>query len=188
MGARAPQRPFGGVAEPSTRRRARAPAPLGAASGAAARSLRTLSDDEEITAFRRFIRDELRGGAAPEPKADVEVAIVGVGPAGLSAAITAQRLGLSYAAIEQDRVLATIEAYPANKSVFFKPETMETRGGVRPAGAGAQREAILEEWTRALAEAGVRVNESESCESVKRAEDGDYFVVQTERGAGRSRQ
>ena len=32
----------------------------------------------------------------------MEVAIVGVGPAGLSAAITAARLGLSYAAIEQD--------------------------------------------------------------------------------------
>jgi len=28
----------------------------------------------------------------------------------------------------------------------------------------------------------VRVNEQESCKSVKRAEDGDYFVVQTERG------
>jgi thioredoxin reductase len=135
----------------------------------------------------RFIHEELRSGAAPEPRADVEVAIVGVGPAGLSAAITAQQLGLSYAAIEQDRVLATIEAYPANKYVFFKPETMEARGGVRPAGAGAQREAILAEWARALRETGVRVNESESCKSVKRAEDGDYFVVQTERGAEKSR-
>lgn len=134
-----------------------------------------------------FIRDELRDGAPPEPKADVEVAIVGVGPAGLSAAITAERLGLTYAAIEQDTVLATIEAYPANKYVFFKPETMEPRGGVRPEGAGAQREAILEEWTRAMRETGVRVNESESCKSVKRAEDGDYFVVQTERGLEKKR-
>jgi thioredoxin reductase len=136
----------------------------------------------------RFIHEELRGGAAPEPGADVEVAIVGVGPAGLSAAITAQQLGLSYAAIEQDRVLATIEAYPANKYVFFKPETMEPRGGVRPAGAGAQREAILAGWTRALAEAGVRVNEQESCKSVKKADGGDFFVVETERGVEKSRQ
>jgi len=135
----------------------------------------------------KYIRDELRNGAPPEPKADVEVVIVGVGPAGLSAAITAQRLGLSYAAIEQDRVLATIEAYPANKYVFFKPETMEPRGGIRPEGAGMQREAILSDWTRALSEMGVRVNEQESCKSVKRAEDGDYFVVQTERGVEKQR-
>jgi thioredoxin reductase len=135
----------------------------------------------------KHIHEELRDGAPPEPKADVEVVIVGVGPAGLSAAITAQRLGLTYAAIEQDRVLATIEAYPANKYVFFKPETMEPRGGVRPEGAGAQREAILEGWTRALRETGVRVNEQESCKSVKRAEDGDYFVVQTEQGLEKKR-
>jgi thioredoxin reductase (NADPH) len=134
-----------------------------------------------------FIHEELGNGAPPEPKADVDVVIVGVGPAGLSAAITAQRLGLSYVAVEQDKVLATIEAYPANKYVFFKPETMEARGGVRPEGAGAQREAILADWARALNAWKVRVNEQESCKSVRRAEDGDYFVVQTEQGAEKKR-
>jgi thioredoxin reductase len=127
------------------------------------------------------IAEEMRD-APPEPKAQIDVAIIGIGPAGLSAAITAHRLGLSYVGIEQDRVLATIEAYPANKYVFFKPETMEPHGGVRPEGAGAQREAILEEWTRIMRETGVRINEQESCKSIKRAEDGDYFIVRTERG------
>jgi thioredoxin reductase (NADPH) len=130
----------------------------------------------------KFIHEELRNGAPQEAKADVEVVIVGVGPAGLSAAITAQKLGLSYAAIEQDKVLATIEAYPANKYVFFKPETMEPRGDIRPEGAGLQREEILTGWVRTMQAAGVKVSEQESCKSVKRAEDGDYFVVQTERG------
>jgi thioredoxin reductase (NADPH) len=131
----------------------------------------------------KHIYEELRqNGTGPEAKSNVEVVIIGVGPAGLSAAITAQQLGLSYVGIEQDRVLATIEAYPANKYVFFKPETMEPRGGIRPEGAGAQREAILEGWARAMRESGVRVNEQESCKSVKRAEDGDYFVVKTEQG------
>jgi thioredoxin reductase len=135
----------------------------------------------------KFIHDELRNGAPPEPKAEVELVIVGVGPAGLSAAITAQRLGLSYAAIEQDKVLATIEAYPANKYVYFKPETMEPRGGIRPEGAGMQREDILNDWARSMRQSGVRVSEQESCKSIKRAEDGDYFVVQTERGVEKER-
>jgi thioredoxin reductase len=130
----------------------------------------------------KAIHEELRNGTPPEPKAAVEVAIIGIGPAGLSAAITAQQLGLTYVGIEQDKVLATIEAYPANKYVFFKPETMEPRGGVKPEGMGAQREAILEEWTRIMQQTGVRINELESCKSVKKAEDGDYFVVQTEQG------
>jgi thioredoxin reductase (NADPH) len=135
----------------------------------------------------KFIHEELRNGTPPEAKAAVEVLVIGVGPAGLSAVITAQQLGLSYVGIEQDRVLATIEAYPANKYVFFKPETMEPRGGVKPEGAGAQREAILEEWTRAMRESGVRVNELESCKSVKKAEDGDYFIIHTEQGAEKTK-
>lgn len=135
----------------------------------------------------KAIAEELRNGTPSEPKAGVEVAIIGIGPAGLSAAITAQHLGLSYVGIEQDKVLATIEAYPANKYVFFKPETMEPRGGVKPEGLGAQREAILEQWTRIMNETGVKINESESCKSVKKAEDGDYFIVQTEQGTDKKK-
>jgi thioredoxin reductase len=132
----------------------------------------------------KHIAGELRDAdARPEPKAQLDVAIIGIGPAGLSAAIKAQQFGLSYVGIEQDKVLATIDAYPANKYVFFKPETMQSRGGVAVEGAGAQREAILESWRRAMVESGVRVNESESCKSIARADDGDYFVVRTERGA-----
>jgi thioredoxin reductase len=127
------------------------------------------------------IAEELRALPA-EPGSDVQVAIVGAGPAGLSAAVTARRLGLSYVAVEQDRVLATIEAYPANKYVFFKPETMEARGAVRPEGPGQQREELLDAWARLMRDEGVSVNEQESCRTVKRAEDGDYFVVKTERG------
>ncbi|HEY1402771.1 MAG TPA: NAD(P)-binding domain-containing protein, partial [Pyrinomonadaceae bacterium] len=103
------------------------------------------------------------------------------------AAITAQRLGLTYAAVEQDRVLATIEAYPANKYVFFKPETMESRGGIAVDGAGLQREVILETWTGTMRQHGVSINENESCKSVKKADDGDYFVVETEQGVAKEK-
>ncbi|MGB8508808.1 MAG: NAD(P)-binding domain-containing protein [Pyrinomonadaceae bacterium] len=134
----------------------------------------------------RHISQELSDGAAmAETKADLAVAIIGMGPAGLSAALTAQELGLPYVAVEQDTVLATIDAYPANKFVFFKPETMESRGSIRVEGAGAQRETILEEWKREMLENAVRVNENESCKSVKRADEGDYFVVETERGVAK---
>ncbi|HYN85685.1 MAG TPA: NAD(P)-binding domain-containing protein [Pyrinomonadaceae bacterium] len=133
----------------------------------------------------RHVAEELRNGAPREPRADYDVAIVGVGPAGLSAAIAAQTLGLRYAAVEQDRVLATIEAYPLNKYVFFKPDAMESRAPLGVEGAGRQREEILESWRGAMERSGVRVNEGESCKSVEPATDGDYFVVRTERGAAK---
>ncbi|HEX8129539.1 MAG TPA: NAD(P)-binding domain-containing protein, partial [Pyrinomonadaceae bacterium] len=122
-----------------------------------------------------------------EPKAELDVAIIGAGPAGLSAAILAKQADLRYAAIEQDKVLATIDAYPANKYVFFKPETMESRGGIAVDGAGLQREVILETWKSTMLQNGVVVNENESCKSVKKAEDGDYFVITTEQGVAKEK-
>jgi hypothetical protein len=48
--------------------------------------------------------------------------------------------------------------------------------------AGDQRENILDLWRSSLNEKGVNINEFESCKSISRAEDGDYFTIQTERG------
>jgi len=135
----------------------------------------------------KHIVEELHN-APPEPKAGTDVAIIGVGPAGLSAAVLARQAELRYVGIEQDKVLATIDAYPANKYVFFKPETMESRGGIAVDGAGLQREVILESWKQTMLQNGVVVNENESCKSVKKAEDGDYFVVQTEKGLAKEKQ
>jgi thioredoxin reductase len=135
----------------------------------------------------KHIADELQG-AQPEPKAEMDVAIIGAGPAGLSAAVIAKQAELRYLTIEQDKVLATIDAYPANKYVFFKPETMDSRGGIAVEGAGLQREVILESWKATMLQNGVVVNENESCKAVKKAEDGDYFVINTEKGLAKDKQ
>lgn len=129
----------------------------------------------------KVIADELKE-SPPEPKADYDVAIIGIGPAGLSAAVVARGLNLRYVGIEQDRVLATIEAYPKNKYIFFKPETMEARGGIMVSGAGEQRETILQAWLGTMMKSGVIINESESCKSIRRVEGSDYFIIQTEKG------
>ncbi|MFN2596299.1 MAG: NAD(P)-binding domain-containing protein [Pyrinomonadaceae bacterium] len=134
----------------------------------------------------KHILEDLKQSPA-EPRAELDVAIVGVGPAGLSAAVLAAQAGLRYVAVEQDRVLATIEAYPANKYVYFKPETMESRGGIEVPGDGLEREALLETWKRAMLTRGVKVNEQESCKAARRADDGDYFTVETEAGASKER-
>ncbi|MBA2706099.1 MAG: NAD(P)-binding domain-containing protein [Blastocatellia bacterium] len=135
----------------------------------------------------KHIAHELRNGAAAEPKAGVDVAIIGIGPAGLSAAIAAKQFKLRYVGIEQDKVLATIDAYPKGKYVFFKPETMVSRGTIEVNGPGEQREKILDSWIGAMNASGVVINESESCKKVERATDGDYFVVQTEKGLEREK-
>jgi thioredoxin reductase (NADPH) len=53
---------------------------------------------------------------------------------------------------------------------------------------GDQRENILDVWLASLAADGVKINERERCKAVKKAEDGDYFVVDTEQGAEKTPQ
>lgn len=75
----------------------------------------------------------------PEPKAAYDVAIVGIGPGGASAAVTAVENGLRYVAIEQDKVLSTIQLYPKGKYIFFKPDTKDWFGGIPVAGLGLSK-------------------------------------------------
>ena len=246
------------------------------------------------------IADELKS-ATPEPKAEYDVAIIGIGPGGASAASTAQSLGLKYVGLEQDKILSTIDLYPKGKYIFFKPDTKDWFGGIPVAGLGLakakygagdsdadqpvidaigaplgelvhrqapvlhsqvlaaipsplqaklspllgqklekelkkrvvaflrakgsgdwgtvyqtqfvpdsasllqafsaevadqlqtkipgdQRENILDVWLGSLEAKGIKINEKESCKSVKKAEDGDYFVLNTEQGAEKTQQ
>ena len=76
--------------------------------------------------------------------------------------------------------MSTIQNYPAGKYVFFKPDTLESKGGVPMAGPGEKREELLQSWLHTMATSGVEVQEEESCTAVKR--EGDLFSVTTEKG------
>lgn len=122
-----------------------------------------------------YIVEELKS-EAPNANAEYDVAIVGVGPAGLSAAVIAKQRGLRYVAIEQDKLVSTIANYPAGKYVFFKPDTVEARGGIPLPGPGDKKESMLEAWTRAMMSNGVEIQEEESCKEIK-TEAGVFNVV-----------
>ena len=115
-----------------------------------------------------------------EPNAEFDVAIIGIGPAGLSAAVRAEQSRLRYVGIERDRVLSTINLYPRDKYLFFKPESMPARGTLLTKGAGDICQKLLDSWTCTMNDHKVEINEQEECEAVTR--EGNYFKIQTKKG------
>ena len=61
-------------------------------------------------------------------KSDADVVIVGAGPCGLAAAISAQRAGLKAIVIEQEVVVSTIAAYPPYVRFFSTAEKLAIGG------------------------------------------------------------
>jgi Fe-S-cluster-containing hydrogenase component 2/CRP-like cAMP-binding protein/thioredoxin reductase len=82
-------------------------------------------------------------------EARFRIAIVGSGPAGLSAAAHAARLGLSHVLLEKtDHLCDTIHRYQRGKAVMATPEELPLRADLEfKAGS---REAVLETWARSF--------------------------------------
>jgi len=133
----------------------------------------------EGAAVIEYIKGEL-DTLPSEPNAEVEVAIIGIGPAGLSAAVRAKQFGMKYVGIERDKVLATINTYPKDKYLFFKPETMEARGAIVTDGDGDLCHKLLDSWMATMESHDVKINEQEECHSVK--PEGGYFMIETKKG------
>ena len=64
--------------------------------------------------------------------ADVlDVAIIGAGVAGISAAIEARRAGLTFAVFEATQVFSTVANFPKAKPIYTYPTEMQLDGGLQ---------------------------------------------------------
>jgi thioredoxin reductase (NADPH) len=109
---------------------------------------------------------------------DVDVLIVGAGPAGLAAALVAQQLRLRYRIIEQETLGGSILHYPRKKLVMTHP--VELPGvGMMPF-REVEKEPLLEFWLQTLGKKGIKVEEGVRLEKVEKTDGG--FVAQTSGG------
>ncbi|MBI4750631.1 MAG: NAD(P)-binding domain-containing protein [Acidobacteria bacterium] len=114
--------------------------------------------------------------------ADYDVAIIGIGPGGISATARAAERNLTYVALEQGRKYSTIaDKYPAGKYVAFNPYNPgdPELGTVKLEGPGDLKEKMLAWWDEAVDKLGLKINEYEGCKEI--AKEGDIFVIKTEK-------
>src|SRR5687768_16276298 len=107
---------------------------------------------------RAVVEHMLAMGLRPTPPGhtSVDVAIVGSGPGGLSAALTCIQRGLSYVLLEKEQLLAsTIARYPKGKLVMAEPYDTENLS-LLPV-FDASKEQLLPIWEELIGRTGLHV-------------------------------
>jgi len=115
---------------------------------------------------------------------DFDVVIVGCGPAGLSAGLSAIEHKLRYKLIEQEPSLGgAVFHYPRNKIAMTAPVKLALVGKVRF--GEVQKEKLLEFWQGVVQKTKLQISFRECMEAVEPADNG--FVVRTNLGQYRTR-
>src|SRR6187401_2595040 len=91
-----------------------------------------------------------------------DLIIIGAGPAGISAAWEAQKLGLNYLVIEKKLIGNTIYNYPVGLAVFSTVNELEfNEGDLKPAREKPTREELLSYYVRFVLDNDLHVNTGE---------------------------
>ncbi|HYT49109.1 MAG TPA: NAD(P)-binding domain-containing protein [Pyrinomonadaceae bacterium] len=110
----------------------------------------------------------------------LDLLIIGAGPAGLSAADAAAREGLSYLVIEKGTIANTIRQYPVGRTMFSTPNELEMReGALHPIREKPTREELLSHYIHFVLDHDLKINTGERVVAI----DGDAdagFLIRTE--------
>jgi thioredoxin reductase/NAD-dependent dihydropyrimidine dehydrogenase PreA subunit len=113
----------------------------------------------------------------------LDLVIVGAGPAGFAASLTAMSQGMRCVTLEQESLGGCVFQYPRGKLVMTAPATVPLIGKINF--RQTSKEALLEFWKESERKTGVKINYKERVEDITRESVG--FVVKTARGQYRTR-
>jgi len=113
----------------------------------------------------------------------LDLVIVGAGPAGFAASLGALETKLRFITIEQDSLGGTVSHFPRGKVVMTAPVNLPIVGKVKF--TETTKEALLQFWEGVAKDTGIRINYEERLDAIDRTENG--FLVKTSKGAYQSR-
>ncbi|WP_372604444.1 NAD(P)-binding domain-containing protein, partial [Actibacterium sp.] len=122
-----------------------------------------------------YIRDQ-RGRASGD---QLDLVIVGAGPAGFAAALAAKEAGLNFTILEQESLGGTVAHFPRGKLVMTAPAELPIYGMAKF--RETSKEDLLQFWQDVAAQTGLTISYEEQVEEIQPA--GDGFTLRTTRGS-----
>jgi len=99
-----------------------------------------------------------------------QVAIIGAGPAGIAATLSAKQQGLKYVTLDQDSLGGTVFQYPRGKIVMTQPVKLPVVGNMHF--KETSKEDLLEFWTDIEKNTGISINYQEAVDKIETMPQG----------------
>jgi len=111
---------------------------------------------------------------------ELDLIIVGAGPAGFTATLAAKLGNLKSVTVEQESLGGTVAHFPRRKLVMTQPAELPIVGKVRF--KEVQKEDLIDFWQGVEKKTGVKINYNERVETVVPATGGTGYQVKTNQG------
>jgi len=108
-------------------------------------------------------------------KAELDVLIVGAGPAGIAASLECKKRKLKFATLEQSTLGGTVASFPRAKVVMTSPMDLPLHGKVKL--TETSKAELLELWNKVLSKNEITINEEEKVASIEKQDN--LFIVKT---------
>jgi len=119
--------------------------------------------------------DNIAKASKKEHKAEYDLLIVGAGPAGISASLTAKKHKLNAIVLDQDSLGGTVFTFPRQKIVMTSAMDLPLYGKVKL--FETSKAELLDIWNKALSKNEIQIRENSKVESI--VKDDGYFKIKT---------
>jgi thioredoxin reductase/Pyruvate/2-oxoacid:ferredoxin oxidoreductase delta subunit len=116
--------------------------------------------------------------AKKEHSATYDLLIVGAGPAGIAASLTAKKHKLKFITLEQDSLGGTVFTFPRSKIVMTSAMDLPLFGKVKL--KETSKTELLDLWNNALGKNDIKIKENTKVESI--VSENGHFMVGTKKG------
>ncbi|MBI5728059.1 MAG: NAD(P)-binding domain-containing protein [Ignavibacteriales bacterium] len=114
----------------------------------------------------------------PAVQAQYDIAIIGAGPAGIGATLTAAQNKLSYITLEQDTLGGTVYSFPRQKIVMTHPMDLPLFGKIKL--TQTSKTELLQIWKEVISKNNININEQEKVEKLSSSDN--IFSLTTTKG------